>query len=280
MSRPSLRPRVSFRTKFLLPLSILAILSGFAVTAGAWFIGGKAVTTPSPNSTALQPTASAQSRVVRRNLSLQPEAFKFSRRVGQRFHTAAREVSTLTAMLTLGSERHNLLITRRQERLGESLTIILQGRELRWDHERGPRDAGADIEPDMHSLLERIALDSPDQFVLAQLRGASYQTIMHGVRPEEAGGAEDYMGPLYDIVRVAEPIRQDGTVRWRLFHINSQSGLIEKIISEEDGTRVEVDITEWREHQGEKFPTRLRWRRGGEPLMELTITNTSHASAQ
>lgn len=284
MLRSHVRRLVDFSRKFLLPLTISTLLAGFAVTAGAWFGPERVVTPSTPNSLEPQTATSEQRRARRRNLSLQPEAFNFSHRVGRRFHTAEHELSALTGTLTIGSEQRDLLISRRQDQRGESLTITLNGKSLTlmWDHEHGVRDTSGGTDSNMRSLVERIALDSPDQFVLAQLRGASYNTVARQVRPVADDGADGYMGPVYDIVRVTEPGRKnDGAGgRWRLFYINTGTGLIDKIVTEEDGTQVEAEFSEWREQNGEKIPTRIRWTRQAEPLMELNVSSVSYAPAQ
>lgn len=285
MLRSHVRRLVDLSRKFLLPLTVLTVLAGFAVTVGAWFGTERVITLSSPNALEPQTTISEQRRGRRRNLSLQPEAFNFSHRVGRRFHTAEHELSTLTGTITIGSGQHDLLISRRQDQRGESLIITLNGKSLTfmWDHERGVRDAsGGGADSNMRSLMERIALDSPDQFVLAQLRGASYNTVARQVRPVADDGADGYMGPVYDIVRVTEPGRKnDGASgRWRLFYINTGTGLIDKIVAEEDGAQVEAEFSEWREQNGEKIPARIRWTRQAEPLMELNVSSVSYAPAQ
>src|SRR5258708_487475 len=85
------------------------------------------------------------------------------------------------------------------------------------------------------SLIERLALDSPDQFVLAQLRGASYYTVARDVMPTSAGGSDDYNGPLWDVIRLGEPQTSKSAPlsHWRIFHINSASSLIDRSISDE-----------------------------------------------
>src|SRR5436305_1778964 len=56
-----------------------------------------------------------------RNLSLQPEAFNLSRRLGQRFSPSKREVSTLIGTLTIGSDRKIATTLRKQTDAGEQV---------------------------------------------------------------------------------------------------------------------------------------------------------------
>lgn len=97
----------------------------------------------------------------------------------------------------------------------------------------------------------------PKRFVLAQLRGASYYTEARNVRPEEAGGSDSYTGPVWDLVRVGEPKRgaqAKPQSPWRLYYINTSTGLIDKIVSEEQGETITAEISGWTNQNGELAP--------------------------
>src|SRR5688500_16581214 len=147
---------------------------------------------------------SATRRLRGRNLSLQPEPSKLGRRLGRRFREAGREVSVLSGALTIGAQSRRVVIRRVQGEAGESLEVALGGGGAphTWDDRGGVQQAGRAAEGQGRLIVERLALDSPDQFVLAQLRGASYAAVARGARPEGAAGADDYSGPLWDVVRV------------------------------------------------------------------------------
>ena len=118
------------------------------------------------------------------------------------------------------------------------------------------------------TLIERVALDNPDQFVLAQLRGASYYTIARDVRADTSG-SENYTGQLWDIVRIDEPQSQAArslSSNSRLYYINSQTRLIDKIVSEIKGETIEANIVQWTNRSGEKFPSHIFWKRGNETV--------------
>ena len=214
-----------------------------------------------------------------RTLSLQPEAFNLSRRLGKRFSPGKRGQSVLVGTLITGSERKVVRINRRQTDEGEQVEINVAGSPgaLTWDAGQGAQEAGqrAGNERD---LIERLVLDSPDQFVLAQLRGASYQTIGRNVRPEDAG--DGYSGPLWNVVRVNDPQRDEqkrALSPWRLYYINTRTGLIDRIVSEIEGERVEAALSGWTEVNGEKVPGEIIWTRQGQTVMQFRLTNFSHA---
>ncbi len=115
------------------------------------------------------------------------------------------------------------------------------------------------------------------------MRGASYYTVARNVRPAEAGDADNYNGPLWDLVRVDYP-EQDATTqplsRSRIYYLNSATGLIDKIVYEIRNERIEVNFSGWREEGGEAVPARTTWTHEGQSLMEFRVTNFSTNSLQ
>ena len=223
-----------------------------------------------PVSTAQTPTRATKTR----NLSLQPEAFKLSRRLGNRF-TSTRQTSTTTGTLTTGTEQRVINITRKQTDNGEQVEIRTVGSQglLTWDAGTGALSFGARANGSERELIERLALDSPDQFVLAQLRGASYYTVGRNVRPAEAN--ESYTGPIWNVVRIDDPQRDAGTKpesNYRLYYVNVRTGMIDKIVSELRGESIEAVITDWIEQNGEKTPGQITWMKGSQILMQYRVT--------
>jgi hypothetical protein len=214
-----------------------------------------------------------------RNLSLQPEAFNMGRRLGQRFSPGKRERSILVGTVAIGSERRIVQTTRTQTDNGEQVEIKLAGSldSLTWDAAQGAlsltrRATGGDRE-----LIERFVFDSPDQFVLAQLRGAGYYTVARNVRAD--GSGENYSGALWNVVRVDDS-ETDETKRpqsrWRLYYVNAATGLIDRIVSDIQGQRIIAEFT-WAEILGEKVPAQITWTRQGQPLMQYELTSFAHA---
>ena len=224
-------------------------------------------------------------RSTTRNLSLQPEALKLSRTLGQRFTNSHREVSVLSGTLTMGTDRQPIQIQRHQNDRGERVEVAIGGRSnsLSWSNEEGAKSSDRTASENERMLIERLALDSVDQFVLAQLRGASYYTVARNVMPAEAGGADDYRGPVWDIIRVDDPetdVQKQPFSKWRLYYLNTQTGLIDKVISEVHGERFETNFAGWTDEGGEKFPTRITWTRLGQTIMEFTLANFAHHPQQ
>jgi hypothetical protein len=180
--------------------------------------------------------------------------------------------------LTIAGNQRPVIIIRRQTETGETVELLLGGRKLTWG-EREAIKAGADPPTDTERLLfERLIFDSPDQFVLAQLRGASYFTIARNVRPTDA--ADDHQGPLWNLVRVDEPQETEDQGRplstWRIYYINAQTGLPDRIEYEVNGQDTRADFVEWTEQSGEKTPAHVRWSRDGQVIMEFHATRVSH----
>lgn len=278
------------RIKIATPLLVVTLLVccaalAFAVSAYNWRTVESSLSArtaaplpPVQSSSGLQGRANAK-------LSFQPQADRFRRRIGQRFLKLGREETLITGTLTIGNNNHTVSISRQRNDGGESLSIALDGQptSLIWNREEGAKSASLPATGEIRAMIERIALDSPDQFILAQLRGASYRTVAQRVVPQGAGEIEDYEGPAWDVVRVGEP-DSTGEAKpqsaWRLYYLNSDTGLIERIMSEENGDIVTAEIAGWTEQGGELFPTQIVWLVGGQKVMELVFNNVSFFARQ
>jgi len=218
-------------------------------------------------------------------LSVQPEANLMRRRLGKRFISTGREVSLLTGTLTVENEAHSVVIRRSQDDTGENISVMLDGGQtsLTWNQFDGARASGSLAAGDARLLTERIALDSPDQFVLAQTRGASYYLVAHYAKPEEARGSEDYDGPVWDLVRIGEPEVANANKPLspsRLYYINSSTGLIDRVVSQESADTVVAEVSGWINQGGEMAPSRITWRRNNQVAMELTVNNIGYGPKQ
>lgn len=276
--------------KMAAPLLVLCLLVccaalAFVVRAYNWrtiesSLSGKTSATLPP----IQSSSGLQGRI-NGKLSFQPQADRFRRRMGQRFLKQGSEEATLTGTLTINGSNHQVRVFRQRGDDGESVSIALDGQaaSLTWNGAEGAKSASLPASGEMRAMIERIALDSPDQFVLAQLRGASYRTLAQRVVPNGAAEVEDYTGPAWDVVRVGEP-DTTGEAKpqsaWRLYYLNSDTGLIERIASEENGESVVAEIAEWVEQGGELFPTRIVWLVGGQKAMELALDSVAFVARQ
>lgn len=219
-----------------------------------------------------------------RNLSLQPEAFKLSRRLGERFLSSRRDVTVLGGVLILEEQRQPIQIVRRQGERGETVDIAIGvGSLLSWSESEGSKSATGVLSEQERILIERLALDSVDQFVLAQLRGASYYTIARNVRPPDAIESDAYASPLWNIVRIDDPemdAQKAPISKWRLYYLNVNSGLIDKVVTDLRGTEIEVNFSEWTKQDKETFPTVITWSRQGTVAMELRLNSFSHQTQE
>jgi hypothetical protein len=269
---------MAFQYKKLLYISVMLIVlvsAAFAVIKSRVSL----LSARASDSSSSPQSDRAQQATGGRNLSLQPEAFNLSRRLGKRFSQGKREQSVLVGTIAVGAEQQVVRVIRRQTDEGERVEIVGGGFSgaLTWDAGQCPKEAGERAVKE-RDLIERLVLDSPDQFVLAQLRGASYYTVARNVRADIA--VDDYTGALWNIVRVDEPQRDKQTgprSQWRLYYLNARTGLIDKIVSEIDGERLEAVLSDWKEVNGEKIPTEITWTRQGETVMQFRLTNFSHA---
>jgi len=247
--------------------------------SGVVFIGVCAAIFISRASTESRPAKSFQTQTrtipTSRNLSLQPEAARVNRRLGNRFIAKSGPESTLTGILTLGTTKQQVTIVRRQTINGETVDTLLPDQPLTWSDAGGVTATSGSATQAQRALVEKLIFDSPDQFVFAQLRGASYHTISRNLRPNDAG--ENYRGPLWTLVRVAEPRRLDDmgqTDRWRLYYINETTQLIDRVVSEQAGQTIEATI-QWAEWNGEQVPSHIKWTANGQPIMDFEVATFS-----
>ncbi len=201
-------------------------------------------------------------------------------RLGSRFAASKRPTSVSAGTLIIGSETRQVQTKRVQTDDGEQVEVKLAGSgdTLTWDATSGSLSSGRRANGHDRDVLERLVFDSPDQFVLGQLRGASYFMVGRNVRPANAG--DNYQGPLWNIVRVSDPELDEARQlqsRWRLFYINTTTGLIERIESEVDGQRIVAEFSGWTNSAGEQVPGRIVWTSQGRTLMEYQLANFSHA---
>jgi hypothetical protein len=235
--------------------------------------------------TGLTPSTAVAPSRAHTKLRLQPEADRLRRRLGQRFSTVGRELSVLLGTVSLGSERYAVRIGRSQNNDEEQLTVSLNGGQsnFTWNTRDGVRSGNNSVSGSLRALVERLALDSPDQFILAQLRGASYYTVARAVRPEEAADIAGYTGPVWDVIRVAEPSRA-GTNRplglWRLYYLNTATGLIDKVVSQEQGQPLIAEFSGWGNLGGELAPARVTWKQNNQVVMDLSLSNVTFGPRQ
>lgn len=265
----------------VMPVTAIVVLILGAFSARAWW--GKPIADSERATVAVQPVqqSSRVSSRLRSQLALQPEADRLRRRLGQRFLAPGREISALAGTVLLGTERYAVNIIRSQEDEGEKLTITLNGQTtFTWSGTDGARSGNTPATGNLRALVERLALDSADQFILAQLRGASYFNVASGVRPTEAAGSDRYDGPVWNLVRVGEPpnLTQNRPQSiWRLYYLNASTGLIEKVVSQEQGQTIVAEVSGWVTQNGETVPTKISWKQKGQTLMDLSLTNITHS---
>ncbi len=261
----------------------LLLATAFVITTcavGAFLITRASTQAPAP----ITQIGSEQRSTGRsRNLSLRPEALRVSRKLGNRFASSRRDSSVLTGTLFTNKGQTSVVITRRQTDAGEAVEMALTNEPgaLSWNQTDGATSSVKALSEEQRLLIERLVFDSADYFVLAQLRGASYQTVARNVRPDEAEFAGDYRGPLWDIVRIDDPerdVQKKPIGSWRLFYINSKTDLIDKIVFEQRGERMETILSDWTTIAGERVPARVTWKTGTQTLMELSLTTFTVAA--
>lgn len=237
-----------------------------------------ALATPAPQSQGKSKTD------LRALIARQPAALKLAMQLGKRFRNADPSVSVLNGILHVGTDEQKVRITRRQTASGEEVEIALGTgpASLTWSPEDGVKSSRATPTDSDKKIVECLVADTPDQFILAQLRGASYQVIGRNVRPVGAGDRDDYKGPVWDIIRIGEPaVTSSASFQspQRFYWINVQTGLIDRIKSFDQGTEVVATIT-WAEQGTEKVPSRITWTEQGQTLMQLDFNGFNYSTGR
>lgn len=277
-----------FKLAMLAIVLIGAAAAALAINAQGWL--GRGV--PAQSVAALESGTAGQisqpavrQGLLNAKLSLQPEANRLRRRLGNRFLSQGNTFSTLVGTLTLGGQSQIVRIVRSFSENGELVAIERTGNlpALSWNDNTGALVNGVKATGEDRLLIERLALDSADQFVLAQLRGASYRTIARKARPAEAGSNDNYRGPVWDLVLIGEPKRladKAPTSASRQYYVNTSTGLIDRVLSQENGQTITAELSGWTQVASERFATKIVWQRGTQKLMELVINNAGISNRQ
>ena len=67
---------------------------------------------------------------------------------------------------------------------------------------------------------------------------------------------------------------------WRLYYINSSTGLIDKVISQEQREIVTANLSGWINQGGEQVPTHITWTINKQVVMELSLNNVVYGPKQ
>ncbi len=280
----------SFRYKLAMSAIVLigVIAAAFAINAQGWLGRNapiQAVTTLDGTAMVEVSQQAVRQGLLNAKLALQPEANRMRRRLGNRFLTQGNSISTLVGTLTTGGQSQMVRIVRGYGENGESISIERTGNlpSMSWNDNTGALVNGAKATGETRLMIERLALDSADQFVLAQLRGASYRTIARNARPAEAGDSDSYRGPVWDLISIGEPKRladKAPTSASRQYYVNTSTGLVDRVLSQENGQTVTAELSGWTQVGNERFATKIVWQQGSQKLMELVINNAGIGNRQ
>ena len=272
------------RLWFLAVVVMVGCCAGFAVRAYSRR-GSEAAPPPAfSHSTAIQATGRSRTQLDA-SLTLQPEADRMRRRLGQRFQAPGLEVSSMSGLLTVGGDQKPVRITRTQDEEGEQVAVSLGAAQTRfsWSGTEGVTSSGKPAQAPDRSLIERLVFDSAEEFIEGQLRMASYYTVARRAMPGAARGSDDYDGPVWDLVRITEPSKTAGEKPLspsRLYYINSSTGLIDKVVSDELGQTTVAELSGWVNQGGEMVATRIVWTQNKKVVMELLLNSVSHGPRQ
>ena len=133
-------------------------------------------------------------------------------------------------------------------------------------------------------LVIWLGYGSLSEFIQAQLRGASYYSVARNVQPSGAAGSVDYKGSVWNVVRITEPVYISQAAKpqssLRLYFINAVNGMIDKVISQENGETITAELFSWDNRDNEVVPSRIVWKRDHQVIMEFLLASVTHTLKQ
>ena len=133
-------------------------------------------------------------------------------------------------------------------------------------------------------LVETLLNDSSDHFLVGQMTSAP--TRFHGANYRMDNGKNpNYKGPWYDLYEVADQVFEPSGKARRIkqYCLNSQTLLLERVrykLTRGGGqVRVEVLLTNWKQFQGQQYPTTIARTENGQPIFTVVITTAAAAPA-
>lgn len=285
MLRPILS-RVAIKSQTVAFFCLLLATGAVTVSAHLWLRTSSAFTAAPLPSVQPQPedskTESAAKHLYVQRNSLRPKLRDTLKVAGDRMEKPGKERLVLTGTLSRAGDSQpspvGLILefpnrVRLEERSGGSHQVTTFNQDATDDggRELGRKDA---------DLIETLVFDSVEHFFAGQMQGVATRFLGPRFRLDD-GTAVGYDGPFYDLYEVTEDIKVGRETRQqvKLYYFNSDTQLLEIVRYQlmRDGyeTAVEVRLSDWREAQGQKVPSRIVRLENNAQVWSLSFTTTN-----
>jgi hypothetical protein len=279
------------RRNFSCPL----ILTLTIILAGLYFVSARTTT----NSPTVREEANARSAELPqnnldsnldRNLYVQhyllPSRLRDAIKViGDRMEKPGKERLVLTGTLSRAGDSQPSpvsLILEFPNRLRLEEQSSGSRRVITFNNQDATDASGRALDRKDEDLVETLVYDSVEHFFAGQMQGAATRFLGPRFRLDD-GTAVGYEGPSYDIYEVTEEIKvgQETRPQTKLYYFNSDTQLLEIVRYQlmRDGfeTAIEVRLSDWREVQGQKLPSRIVRIENNAQVWSLSFTTTNIA---
>jgi hypothetical protein len=206
---------------------------------------------------------------------LWPQLREALRVLGDRLEKPGKERLTLTGTLSRANDEQlpvRLILEYPDKlRLEEPDGVtVYDGQELR----SSKRNLGKKDEDEIESLLS----DSAEHFFVGQTQGLATRFLGSRFRTDD-GTTPGYRGPFFDLYQVYDRValRKASSHQPKLYYLNSDSLLVERVRYESADTkaRVEVQLTEWQKVGGQFMPGRVVKLENGVTVLSLSVASAT-----
>ena len=127
-------------------------------------------------------------------------------------------------------------------------------------------------------MVETLSYDTPVCFFYGPVSG--YPARKLGSRFRSDGlKSGPYIGPSYDVYLVRVPVQQSGKIKQqpKLYHVNSDTQLVERVVYQDVNTQktVEIILGNWTTISKNRVPQLIQRLENGVEVLRLTVTSAT-----
>lgn len=211
-----------------------------------------------------------------RRSSLSPKLVSHLNVLGDRLEKPGKERLSLTGTLSRANDSQEVVaVFEFPERLRLSMQKGSQKRVVSFDGQHA-KAQGSPVNAAEEDLLETLVYGSAEHFFNTQMQGQA--TRLLGSRfLLHRGSTADYIGPYYDVYKVADQVKtsHDQREQMKLYYFNSDTLLLERVTYEmyRNGAIVKVEerLSDWTMEDGQQVARRIERLENDESVFVLTV---------
>jgi hypothetical protein len=222
--------------------------------------------------------ASVERTTYVRRSNLSPKLVSHLNALGDRLEKPGRERLSLTGTLTRANDSQTqevVAVFEFPERLRLTMQKGSQTRVISFDGEHAKAE-GSSFDAEEEALIETLVYGSAEHFFNTQMQGLA--TRLLGSRfLLHRGSTADYIGPYYDVYKVADQVKtsRDQREQLKLYYFNSDTLLLERVTYElnRNGATVKVEekLGDWTMEEGQQVARRIERLENGDSKFVFTV---------